>query len=61
MNNTGSTCICRVPKAQLKEGTVVECPHCGEALYYSALTNYSLLSNAMRPLRTGCRGCSSDS
>ncbi|KIO30197.1 hypothetical protein M407DRAFT_242261 [Tulasnella calospora MUT 4182] len=29
MNYTGSTCICRVPKAQLKEGTVVECTHCG--------------------------------
>lgn len=30
MNFQGSTCICRVPKAQLKKGTVVECPHCGE-------------------------------
>ncbi|AFR94480.1 bud site selection protein 31 [Cryptococcus neoformans] len=29
MNFQGSTCICRVPKAQLKKGTVVECPHCG--------------------------------
>jgi hypothetical protein len=30
MNYQGSTCICRVPKAQLKAGTVVECVHCGE-------------------------------
>ncbi|KAG8758511.1 hypothetical protein FRC12_009984 [Ceratobasidium sp. 428] len=29
MNYQGSTCICRVPKAQVKEGTVVECVHCG--------------------------------
>ncbi|GFZ44686.1 Bud site selection protein 31 [Saitozyma sp. JCM 24511] len=29
MNFQGSTCICRVPKASLKKGTVVECPHCG--------------------------------
>ncbi|KAM0752269.1 hypothetical protein T439DRAFT_324337 [Meredithblackwellia eburnea MCA 4105] len=29
MNYSGSTCICRVPKAQLKSGTVVECTHCG--------------------------------
>jgi hypothetical protein len=29
MNYQGSTCICRVPKAQLKGGTVVECVHCG--------------------------------
>jgi bud site selection protein 31 len=29
MNYQGSTCICRVPKAQLREGTVVECVHCG--------------------------------
>lgn len=32
MNYTGSTCICRVPKTQLKKGTVVECVHCGEFL-----------------------------
>jgi hypothetical protein len=32
MNFQGSTCICRVPKASLKKGTVVECPHCGELL-----------------------------
>ncbi|OCF43786.1 bud site selection protein 31 [Kwoniella heveanensis CBS 569] len=30
MNFQGSTCICRVPKAQLKKGMVIECPHCGE-------------------------------
>ncbi|KZO98085.1 G10 protein [Calocera viscosa TUFC12733] len=29
MNYQGSTCVCRVPKAQLKKGTVVECVHCG--------------------------------
>ena len=29
MNYAGSTCICRVPKAHLKDGTVVECTHCG--------------------------------
>ena len=29
MNYAGSTCICRVPKAQLKDGVVVECTHCG--------------------------------
>ncbi|QRW16338.1 potassium/sodium hyperpolarization-activated cyclic nucleotide-gated channel 4 [Rhizoctonia solani] len=28
MNYQGSTCICRVPKAQVKEGTVVQCVHC---------------------------------
>lgn len=29
-NFQGSTCICRVPKASLKNGIVVECPNCGE-------------------------------
>ena len=29
MNYQGSTCICRVPKAQLRQGTIVECVHCG--------------------------------
>ncbi|SPO27444.1 probable G10 protein [Ustilago trichophora] len=29
MNYQGSTCICRVPRAQLRPGTVVECVHCG--------------------------------
>ncbi|KAG8960776.1 Component of the SF3b subcomplex of the U2 snRNP [Tulasnella sp. 419] len=33
MNYTGSTCICRVPKAQLKAGTIVECAHCGSYLF----------------------------
>lgn len=33
MNFQGSTCICRVPKAQLKKGIVVECPHCGESVH----------------------------
>jgi hypothetical protein len=30
MNYQGSTCICRVPKAQVRSGTVVECVHCGK-------------------------------
>ncbi|CAD7063614.1 unnamed protein product [Tilletia caries] len=29
MNYKGSTCICRVPKSDLKVGTLVECSHCG--------------------------------
>lgn len=32
MNYQGSTCICRVPKGQLRPGTIVECTHCGERL-----------------------------
>lgn len=28
-NFTGSTCICRIPKAQLRKGQVVECASCG--------------------------------
>ncbi|KAJ3544911.1 hypothetical protein NMY22_g2627 [Coprinellus aureogranulatus] len=28
MNYQGSTCICRVPKAQVRAGTIVECVHC---------------------------------
>lgn len=27
--NFGTACICRVPKAKLAKGTVVECVHCG--------------------------------
>ena len=27
--NFGTACICRVPKAKLNKGTVVECVHCG--------------------------------
>jgi len=27
--NFGTACICRVPKAKLSKGTVVECVHCG--------------------------------
>ena len=27
--NFGTTCVCRVPKAKLSKGTVVECVHCG--------------------------------
>lgn len=30
MNYQGSTCICRVPKPDLKKGVVVECVTCGE-------------------------------
>ncbi|PWN19094.1 bud site selection-related protein [Microstroma glucosiphilum] len=29
MNNVGSSCICRVPKSQMKAGQLVECTHCG--------------------------------
>lgn len=43
MNYEGSTCICRVPRAQLRPGTFVECVHCGTSLR----------------LTPGCRGCSS--
>ena len=32
MNYQGSTCICRVPKAQVRTGTVVECVHCGRPI-----------------------------
>jgi hypothetical protein len=32
MNYQGSTCICRVPKAQVRAGTVVECVHCGKLI-----------------------------
>jgi len=28
-HNFGTTCICRVPKAKLEEGKVVQCVHCG--------------------------------
>ena len=34
MNYQGSTCICRVPKAQVRSGTVVECVHCGTCLSF---------------------------
>lgn len=27
--NFGTNCICRVPKAKLEEGRIVECVHCG--------------------------------
>ena len=27
--NFGTACVCRVPKAKLNKGTVVECVHCG--------------------------------
>ncbi|TIB18849.1 hypothetical protein E3P92_00301 [Wallemia ichthyophaga] len=32
MNYEGSTCICRVPKAHLKDGQTFECVHCGDAV-----------------------------
>jgi len=35
MNYQGSTCICRVPKAQVRSGTVVECVHCGACISFS--------------------------
>ena len=28
-HNFGTTCICRVPKAKLEEGKIVQCQHCG--------------------------------
>lgn len=28
-HNYGTTCICRVPKAKLEEGKIVQCMHCG--------------------------------
>lgn len=28
-HNYGTTCICRVPKAKLEEGKIVQCIHCG--------------------------------
>ncbi|KAK0553627.1 Component of the SF3b subcomplex of the U2 snRNP [Tilletia horrida] len=43
MNYKGSTCICRVPKSDLKVGTVVECSHCGKL---QRLRNYRLSSAA---------------
>ncbi|CAM0134949.1 Component of the SF3b subcomplex of the U2 snRNP [Umbelopsis sp. WA50703] len=27
--NFGTTCVCRVPKAKLEDGKIVECVHCG--------------------------------
>ncbi|KAJ3828657.1 G10 protein-domain-containing protein [Lentinula raphanica] len=35
MNYQGSTCICRVPKAQVRSGTVVNCVHCGSSIFYT--------------------------
>ena len=46
MNYEGATCICRVPRAQLRPGTFVECAHCGT--FRHVLTRM-----------IGCRGCSS--
>lgn len=43
MNYQGSACICRVPKAQVKQGTIVECVHCG----MSELANYIRRSHAL--------------
>ncbi|KAJ7248496.1 maternal g10 transcript [Mycena rebaudengoi] len=37
MNYQGSTCVCRVPKAQVRSGTIVECVHCGK---YSCICKY---------------------
>lgn len=54
MNYQGSTCICRVPKAQVRSGTIVECVHCGT---FKA----ALAARELTFLHLGCRGCSSDS
>lgn len=43
MNYQGSTCICRVPKAQLRAGTIVECVHCG-MFYILNAVNRSLIN-----------------
>lgn len=53
MNFQGSTCICRVPKAQLKKGTVVECPHCGKFCLFQRTVSTRLMGDV------GCRGCAS--
>lgn len=37
MNYQGSTCICRVPKPDLKKGVVVECVTCGECPTWPSL------------------------
>lgn len=45
MNYQGSTCVCRVPKAQVKAGTVVECVHCGtfrRGLFSSRIADSSI-------------------
>ena len=34
MNYQGSTCICRVPKGQVRSGTIVECVHCGSFNFF---------------------------
>ncbi|ODN80508.1 hypothetical protein L202_02736 [Cryptococcus amylolentus CBS 6039] len=54
MNFQGSTCICRVPKAQLKKDVVVECPHCGAYLFCARLNNssYDLKAVAVALLQT---------
>lgn len=51
MNFQGSTCICRVPKAQLKKGTVVECPHCGTS-YAGALSSSHFTTRRYQVLHT---------
>lgn len=55
MNYQGSTCVCRVPKAQVRAGTIVECVHCGLSSLLHILSTYS------SAMISGCRGCSSDS
>ena len=47
MNYAGSTCICRVPKAHLKDGTVVECTHCGKYSFPSRLFDCWLTLHAV--------------
>lgn len=41
MNYQGSTCVCRVPKAQVRAGTIVECVHCGSCNMHAALLLHS--------------------
>ncbi|POV96163.1 hypothetical protein PSTT_15802 [Puccinia striiformis] len=52
MNYAGSVCICRVPKANLKPGTVVECVHCESHIVF----RFFLVKLSVY---LGCRGCAS--
>lgn len=53
MNYQGSTCICRVPKAQVRSGTVVECVHCGMCLsFYFSLATEQFVQDAAAAAQT---------
>ncbi|KAJ3537151.1 hypothetical protein NM688_g6731 [Phlebia brevispora] len=53
MNYQGSTCICRVPKAQVRPGTVVECVHCEDALFSEEIANSTLRTVVVFTVRSG--------